>query len=57
MIKITIKLLQVSLFSLKINLFVYEKSENVPLGWRDDYTEISMSTAHSGEIYDGGNEP
>ena len=40
---------------LKISLFVYEKSANVRLGWRDDWTEISMSTAHSGEIYGGRN--
>ena len=34
-------------------LFVYEKSANVRLGWRGDWTEISMSTVHSGEVYGG----
>ena len=42
---------------LKISLFVYEKSANVRLGWRDDWTEILMFTAHSGEIYGGRNGP
>ena len=34
-----------------------KKSANVRLGWRDDWTEISMSTAYSEEIYGGRNGP
>ena len=38
-------------------LFVYGKSANVCLGWRGDWTENSMSTFHSGEVYGGPDGP
>ena len=34
-------------------LFAYEKSVNVRLGWKGDWAEVLMLTIHLGEVYGG----